>query len=481
MANGFDYEAPINKLLSVTVPQFLDKQLDRQESSRRFDKQLLAQVERDNLAQDRFDKEFEFKENQTKELNLIENRKINLSEDQILFTSIKEADTISGRNSSLENEGLGFKTDLFKNKIKIEKSNLNKLSESNKKEVEIYSSINPRLGDIASARADNIDMNMEGEVLKFLQVEGAANAQRGSAIIANFNNASKLYTENLNKFSAGLINEEQFKGTNSKANLDSAQKMLNDYIKGEPSLNSLSTGTGSAVEASEGGGSSIVPGVPPGSISNPYTEDNIPNSDKLNSGDVVQINNQLFISDDEGMFEKLSTETPDNPEYIVSPSERQELEESFAGMDNPLGFLEKAAKDFAPILRYSPKQSFKAVKNFENQVDKAYGELVDTRERASGNRLTFTKEEGSPEYQASATKMQNLIQDGYNLYLRTDPDTKGGKILRKRLKNRIQRYKKIAEAALKKGRSIETGTPRGGYSVFSQSPDLIQLLDSIEF
>ena len=133
-------------------------------------------------------------------------------------------------------------------------------------------------------------------------------------------------------------------------------------------------------------------------------------------------------------------------------------------MDNSLGFLEKAAKDFAPILRYSPKQSFKAVKNFENQVDKAYGELVDTRERASGNRLTFTKEEGSPEYQASATKMQNLIQDGYNLYLRTDPDTK-----------------KIAEAALKKGRSIETGTPRGGYSVFSQSPDLIQLLDSIEF
>ena len=59
MTNGFDYEAPINKLLSVTVPQFLDKQLDRQESSRRFDKQLLAQVERDNLAQDRFDKEFE--------------------------------------------------------------------------------------------------------------------------------------------------------------------------------------------------------------------------------------------------------------------------------------------------------------------------------------------------------------------------------------------------------------------------------------
>tara|TARA_R100000005_G_C4999863_1_gene206666 strand:- start:2663 stop:4528 length:1866 start_codon:yes stop_codon:yes gene_type:complete len=40
MANGFDYESPINRLLSVTIPQFLDSQLNRQERARQFDEQL---------------------------------------------------------------------------------------------------------------------------------------------------------------------------------------------------------------------------------------------------------------------------------------------------------------------------------------------------------------------------------------------------------------------------------------------------------
>ena len=39
MANGFDYESPINRLLSVTIPQFIEGQLNRQESARRFDEQ----------------------------------------------------------------------------------------------------------------------------------------------------------------------------------------------------------------------------------------------------------------------------------------------------------------------------------------------------------------------------------------------------------------------------------------------------------
>jgi hypothetical protein len=474
MANGFDYESPLNRLLGVTIPQFLNQQLDRQESSRRFDEQMLAQIKRDNAAQSRFDKEFSFKEEQAKKLNAIENRKINLSEDQILFTSMKEADTISGRRKAFANEELGLKTDLFKNKVKIENNNLDKIEESNAKEIELYSKISPRLGQIASARANNIDMEMEDEVLKYLQLQGAANAQRGSAIIANYTTASKLYTDAPNQLSLNLITQEQF--DERKSNFNASQDALNNYIKGDPALNALSPG-----ESGKDKGSAVITGAGQGTISNPYTRENLPEKNNINSGDVVTINNKLFIADDEGNFEELPTETPATPEYIVSPSERQELEEGLAGMGEPLGFLEKAADDFAPILRYSPKQSYQAVKNFEIESDKAYGELVDKRETGRGGRRTFTKEEGSPDYEASATKLQDLIQNGYNLYLRIDPDTKGGKMLRKKLRKRIERYKKIAEAALKKGRSIEPGIPRGGYSVFSQSPDLIQLLDSIEF
>jgi len=40
MANGFDYESPLNRLLNVTIPELVSGQLTREESSRRFDRQL---------------------------------------------------------------------------------------------------------------------------------------------------------------------------------------------------------------------------------------------------------------------------------------------------------------------------------------------------------------------------------------------------------------------------------------------------------
>ena len=40
MANGFDYESPLNRLLNVTIPEAISGQLTREEGRRRFDKQL---------------------------------------------------------------------------------------------------------------------------------------------------------------------------------------------------------------------------------------------------------------------------------------------------------------------------------------------------------------------------------------------------------------------------------------------------------
>ena len=45
MANRFDYESPLNRLLSVTLPQFVSKERDRQESSRRFDAEISANAD----------------------------------------------------------------------------------------------------------------------------------------------------------------------------------------------------------------------------------------------------------------------------------------------------------------------------------------------------------------------------------------------------------------------------------------------------
>ena len=45
MANRFDYESPLNRLLSVTLPQVISKERDREESSRRFNAEISANAD----------------------------------------------------------------------------------------------------------------------------------------------------------------------------------------------------------------------------------------------------------------------------------------------------------------------------------------------------------------------------------------------------------------------------------------------------
>ena len=66
MANGFDYESPLNRLLSITVPQTINRALDRQESSRRFDREMDMKDEQLSQAQDNFDEQLEITKEQNK-------------------------------------------------------------------------------------------------------------------------------------------------------------------------------------------------------------------------------------------------------------------------------------------------------------------------------------------------------------------------------------------------------------------------------
>ena len=63
MANGFTFESPLNRLLSITVPQFINQQLNRQENTRRFNEQMqrdaakAAQQQRNFESQQQLQKE----------------------------------------------------------------------------------------------------------------------------------------------------------------------------------------------------------------------------------------------------------------------------------------------------------------------------------------------------------------------------------------------------------------------------------------
>ena len=49
MSNGFRYESPINRLLSVTIPRFLDRQLEREQRERISDREFTYRSTQDQL------------------------------------------------------------------------------------------------------------------------------------------------------------------------------------------------------------------------------------------------------------------------------------------------------------------------------------------------------------------------------------------------------------------------------------------------
>ena len=234
MANRFNYEGELNRLLSVTLPQFVNNELNRQERARRFDEQMDRDAEKTQQAQDNFDEQLEI----TKEQNKF-NRQQTLkaedrADDKLIIDEIFNTKTISGRKKAIETEGLVIKTDAYKNRLKVAGNELESIATDNKRVADIYRGISPELGRIADAQVDNIDFNIDADVLKFLQIQGATNAQRGSAIIANYKEAAKLRSELSQRFSVGMASKEDLDA--AKSSFESAQELLTSYINSDPVL-----------------------------------------------------------------------------------------------------------------------------------------------------------------------------------------------------------------------------------------------------
>ena len=508
MANGFDYVSPLNRLLSITVPQTINRALDRQESSRRFDREMDMKDEQLSQAQDNFDEQLEI----TKEQNKF-NREQTLkaedrADDKLIIDEIFNTKTISGRKKAIETEGLVIKTDAYKNRLKVAGNELESIATDNKRVADIYRGISPELGRIADAQVDNIDFNIDADVLKFLQIQGATNAQRGSAIIANYKEAAKLRSELSQRFSLGMASEEDLKSAGES--FKSAQQLLTSYINSDPVLTE-------SVQVTLPG--EDVTTVPVGTMENPYTYKEGEEFLKgLKTGDIIKGTleatgeEMLFEFTSEGELIEKIVSTPDDVQYrpttyeeptfkgttpleevgekygeaYVQPSGRQEIEERLAGLGQPLGLLGRAASDFSPLMRYSPKQSYKAVKNFEQQTDNLLKSMdkswVEAAQKSPGMfRVAMEDLSASEKYQNSAVKLQNLVTDGYGMYLMTDPDTKGGKILRKKLRMKLNKLVGMAKRAeMKPGGVPLAGKEKGMANVLKGNQDLVDLLLSLE-
>ena len=117
MANGFDYESPINRLLSVTIPQFIEGQLNRQESARRFDEQQAfrqqqfdAQIEQQARQNEIMDKALK-----TEELNRENTERLEI-ENSMLSSIQLESDS---ENALRLAENFEFKTVQGKSRFRV--------------------------------------------------------------------------------------------------------------------------------------------------------------------------------------------------------------------------------------------------------------------------------------------------------------------------------------------------------------------------
>ena len=141
MANGFDYESPLNRLLGVTIPQFLNQQLDRQESSRRFDEQMLAQAAERRQRQANFDRQ-QSSLDEEKEFNRQRVIKDDLYDiDESLIERINSEGDLDRKKVLAEKLSGQFKTDKGANELNAIMSSVEGEKENRQSDLDLYKEI----------------------------------------------------------------------------------------------------------------------------------------------------------------------------------------------------------------------------------------------------------------------------------------------------------------------------------------------------
>ena len=254
MANGFDYESPLNRLLGATIPQFLNDQLDRQESSRRFDEQQLAQAQarkqnqanfnRQQLAleeQNAFEKQRVIKEDLYDiDSSLIDriNSEGNLDKKKILaekfetqFKTERGSNEINAIMASIEDEKVNRQSslDLFKG-IGVLNDNeytiLSKNTSSSDYENQLNTTVNRSINQ--ANLADNREFQAKFSDVKFIQSK-ITQLQRDKALTTPGSEQRNAIESELD-----VLNTE----------LNTSRESLNQYFGGTSSGQQGSDGSG---------------------------------------------------------------------------------------------------------------------------------------------------------------------------------------------------------------------------------------------
>jgi len=224
MANGFDYESPLNRLLSVTLPQFVNNERNRQESSRRFDEQMKVEADARNQQQLNFQQQ-----------QMLQKKKLDF--DIQMSEKREDADVDQGVISSLDkvgnlNQQMARATKLLPSmRTEAGKTNLQGIINSAQNTIDSRTAMldsllemelirdneyNVMKNNLASAGYDNMNTQIVGQAIK------QANLESNREWLTNMEELKGINTQ--------LVVESKNIGTAIYAT-DEAQKQLKDNIE----------------------------------------------------------------------------------------------------------------------------------------------------------------------------------------------------------------------------------------------------------
>mgnify|MGYP005816295601 CR=1 FL=1 len=224
MANGFDYESPLNRLLSVTLPQFVNNERNRQESSRRFDEQMKVEADARNQQQLNFQQQ-----------QMLQKKKLDF--DIQMSEKREDADVDQGVIGSLDkvgnlNQQMTRATKLLPSmRTEAGKTNLQGIINSAQNTIDSRTAMldsllemelirdneyNVMKNNVASAGYDNMNTQIVGQAIK------QANLESNREWLTNMEELKGINTQ--------LVVESKNIGTAIYAT-DEAQKQLKDNIE----------------------------------------------------------------------------------------------------------------------------------------------------------------------------------------------------------------------------------------------------------
>lgn len=266
MANGFTYESPLNRLLSVTIPRLIEGQLQREQRQREFDEQMEfremqfeAAERRRDQDQANFERNFEAAEDQREqqqtnfellrqdrisEKDALEAEKNALeTEKNEIFSvqSVKEASTVGEAMSMLNALEGTIKTNVGRNHFEREKAKLGRLESQRGATLNLFKDYLSEDDMQALKSSFGVKEIKPSEVLSYisadLQLEDLQTNRQLDRIKEQFdmqNNMLTIASRQLNNIPPAILGEEE-----PKAISDQRELLLTRMTNASNSLTSL--------------------------------------------------------------------------------------------------------------------------------------------------------------------------------------------------------------------------------------------------